>query len=84
MATSKMELATKDPQIGTAMASGHTLVRRFTDEQDGKTTLERATKAAQEEQDAIWEQEQKDRLSTYFESPDSNKRQASCTVLIHS
>ncbi|KAF1352757.1 hypothetical protein EJ07DRAFT_135856 [Lizonia empirigonia] len=58
------------------MASGHTLVRRFTDEQDGKTTLERATKAAQEEQDAIWEQEQKDRLSTYFETPDSNKRQA--------
>ncbi|KAF1930615.1 uncharacterized protein M421DRAFT_412885 [Didymella exigua CBS 183.55] len=49
--------------------SGHALVRRFTDEQGGNTTLERATKTAQEEEDVLLEKGERDRLSVFFENP---------------
>lgn len=54
--------------------SGRKLVRRFTDGQTGKTTLEHATKALQEEQDALWEEKERQRLSVYYRNPNGNKR----------
>ena len=54
--------------------SGHTLVRRFTDEKSADSTLERATKTAQEEEDAVREQEERDRLSTYFQNPGGDRK----------
>jgi len=45
---------------------GRALVRRFTDEQDGTTTLGCAAKAAQKEDDFELDRKERERLGTYF------------------
>ncbi|KAH8708363.1 hypothetical protein GQ44DRAFT_470055 [Phaeosphaeriaceae sp. PMI808] len=49
---------------------GHMLVRRFTDELCGQTTLERATISVQQEQDAIAEEHIRTRMRALFEDED--------------
>lgn len=54
--------------------TGVTLVRRFTEEQIGDTALERATKIAQEQNDASREEEETKRLRRYFENPNGDRK----------
>jgi hypothetical protein len=49
---------------------GRMLVRRFTEELTGETTLERATSSAQAEQDAIAEEQMTARVRALFEDHD--------------
>ena len=57
---------------------GRMMVRRFTDELSGETTLERASISVQQEQDALAEEQVTARLRALFEDEDG--RSALCTV----
>jgi hypothetical protein len=51
---------------------GYRIVRRFTDQLDGSTELERATISAQERLDAEEERALDLRLQSYYEDPADN------------
>ncbi|KAF2656516.1 hypothetical protein K491DRAFT_777898 [Lophiostoma macrostomum CBS 122681] len=52
--------------------AGRTIVRRFTDQLNGETELERATIAAQEQRDEIEELAHETRLRSYYEDTSEN------------
>lgn len=72
--TPVMASTSGDASSGTVGVTNRALVRRFTDELSGDTVLEQATKDAQKTQDALDEENERERLSMHFKSiPADNK-----------
>jgi len=65
-----MAVANTDTLNDIERHEGQMLVRRFTEELTGETTLERATISAQAEQDAIAEEQITARVRALFEDDD--------------
>ncbi|EDU45003.1 hypothetical protein PtrSN002B_011279 [Pyrenophora tritici-repentis] len=67
-----MIVANATSRVDIEKFEGAALVRRFTDELKGQTTLERATISAQQEQDALIEEQMEARMRALYKDPDGS------------